>query len=1391
MPWLPERHLIPRLVGLSTTLWLCCKVGSWVRGLGRLGSLLLRLLRPGRLWRCPDYGHLLMVPLYPGNPPSTEAAQGAQRLAEEALQLGGPEALQRLGEAVLLNPTDAQLYLARAKLSSKVQALDDAEMCVSIDAKSAEGWLEKGKAELALSRSIDAAQSFTAGLQLAPEDPQLQRYAALRAEPTPNILQQFKDLFFTARLGLENLFRTLEDPTKTNDAFVESNAAVLDTQLGLLAQTLHVNTCVLFDSSRLCDAYEQIVRACAQLVSNAPASFSRRLQHAENIVEGLSLALRIGWHIHHGIAKHAATALIVLATSPGAAEPLRRLAVRQLLGGLLRWLLDARPEPDREEGEEICGCNCPVPWKAAACFLERLFEPGRPQALVQQECENWPDTVQLCQWLTLSVRDYHATPLGLVALLQFPKVAQQAMRSLAKVDFFIAPHIFGEDFGEDDLEDESEGPEDLDPDLPWWRAAQMSRQPRAWRHVRFLEAAAQANDATGGSASSAGPVPVPAAPFGAQVPGLDVEGRDASMLRWIPDPPPPPPQRLGEWLMNSLGYLFLFIEGDALFTVYACRALQALAKADPEGDGESRLLRGLWLGVPLLSKLSLAACTNTAALDLLHCLLGAKCPSARAGLRSAVRSLAMALATEDGAREDAAGTADMAAANFSPGAPEALLPPDAPMREDLGDMPNNLLLTHDDDLVPSWAEFHHELFQELACPNSRDGSSTPDLVTLANFETKASLLAEHATVHAVASDSERTVRYTCSAVPAAWNRSMLSIDVDTGEASTPEPWQTASAQRLKVFHDDGCAVGSDEYVQDTRKQNKAVLMSRRSIRSSHKVHNWAQAVASAEEAGAGVVVVFNDLDALEPFRMGLFGEKLPNIPAFMVSGKDGQALCAARDCDILIVRSVLTSSSTTPPWPLAGGRLADIAQAWSLLEAISDHDGELEELLQRMSVPEKRVWMTRRLVRHHRHQAEGEELEPALAFVEADRWLAPEKQLEALRQQFREQTGLGAPDVCGEFEVRFRGEQGVGSAVAREWMDLIAREAFLQPKLRLLRSFDQRQTFWPDAAAPFCNSCWKMDYEILGCLVGLALWQNCTLDLPLHPHVCALLFGFPEGKISTSLADMDPDLQKNKVDWLLANSLEQLGIDLSFSDPLGVEEESEGGEPLPALVRADDRLAGAETESCVLRRVGAAEVALADEDTVTDQNKELFVSRLVEWRLQQSVSLQVEAMAKGLSKVLPASLRQEMHSLLTPLEIAQLLSGLGSLSVDDWESHSVCTHGLSKESPVVQWFWQVVRGWAKEEEAMLPQLLQFVTGSARVPVGGFSELVGFNGAKHAFTLAGASHLSPQALPVAHTCICTLDMPPYTDFETMRHKMTQMLRLGRAHFDEGAGQAGQE
>jgi len=519
---------------------------------------------------------------------------------------------------------------------------------------------------------------------------------------------------------------------------------------------------------------------------------------------------------------------------------------------------------------------------------------------------------------------------------------------------------------------------------------------------------------------------------------------------------------------------------------------------------------------------------------------------------------------------------------------------------------------------------------------------------------------------------------------------------------------------------------------------------------------------------------------------------------------------------------------------------------------------ELQALLNRMSVPEKRVWLQRRLVRHHRSQQapDGGLVEPPLAFVEGDRSLPPAGQIAAIRQQLVERIGLGSDDLCGEFEVRFKDEQGVGSAVLREWMDIVAREAFLHPQQRLLRSYDRHQTFWPDPAAPFCNPQWQMDFEALGRLLGLALWQSCTLDLPLHPRACAFLFGFPREDAviafdmtgrsaeaaaakAAALEEVDEDLYRSKVKWLLAHPVAELGFELPFTDPLGVSEDqstpSESGrgagsgaetvsssssssspppllpsvpstaeplkepptvEPLPAVVRLRDRLPGNERSfpGKKLLKVGASEVALDGADgqrQVTDENKAEFVEVLAAWRTFGAIECQIEAMGRGLRAVVPEAILDELRGLLQPAEISQLLSGLGEIDVEDWQRHAAYTHGFAPDSDLVVWFWRTVRGWAAtaEEKGRLPQLLQFVTGSARVPVGGFSELVGFNGAKHPFTLSKGTHLTPQSLPMAHACICTLDLPPYEDFETCREKLTQMLAMGRSHFDEAAGRGG--
>ncbi|CAK0893995.1 unnamed protein product [Prorocentrum cordatum] len=613
----------------------------------------------------------------------------------------------------------------------------------------------------------------------------------------------------------------------------------------------------------------------------------------------------------------------------------------------------------------------------------------------------------------------------------------------------------------------------------------------------------------------------------------------------------------------------------------------------------------------------------------------------------------------------------------------------------------------EDESVPSWAEFYHQLASELS--TSRGGD--PELVTLANFDTTARLLVERAAVQilppggtdAEGADGPRVLE--CVAVPAAWNRLL-------GE-------QAVGRLRLQHPPEEPEEIGSPAYLSDSRKRGAVVLLSRRSIRHSPHVQNWAQAVSAAAEAGAVAAVVFNNLDNTEPFRMGLFGESVPSIPAFMVGAADGAALgvAASLGCDVVVDGSGLQHSGPTddagapPPWPLIGGRLpVDIAQAWSLLEVLSAHEpgvhGELEALLGRMGVPEKRVWLTRRLVRHHRakQSPDGGITDPPLAFVECDRSLPPAAQLAAIRQQMCEETGLGSADICGEFEVRFKGEQGVGSAVQREWMDTIAHEAFLHPSLRLLRSHDGRQTFWPDAAAPFCNPQWQLDFEALGRLVGLALWHSCTLDLPLHPRVCALLFGFGRPAGAASLADVDPELQRSKVEWLLSHSVEELGIDLPFSDPIANDDAREDagaaccGKPadrpeqkaerLPPFVRRSDRLPGSVRSwpGEPLKLAGASEVMLHDGDEeeklVSDENKDQFVEALVDWRLFGSVEPQAAAMARGLAEVVPEPVLVELRALLSPVEVAQLLSGLGELSVDDWEKHAAYAMDLTRESEV-------------------------------------------------------------------------------------------------------------
>ena len=67
-----------------------------------------------------------------------------------------------------------------------------------------------------------------------------------------------------------------------------------------------------------------------------------------------------------------------------------------------------------------------------------------------------------------------------------------------------------------------------------------------------------------------------------------------------------------------------------------------------------------------------------------------------------------------------------------------------------------------------------------------------------------------------------------------------------------------------------------------------------------------------------------------------------------------------------------------------------------------------------------------------------------------------------------------------------------------------------------------------------------------------------------------------------------------------------------------------------------------------------------------------------------------------------------------------MIGGLGKIDLDDWKQHTRLKH-CTHESSIVRWFWRAVEEFDEEKRA---RLLQFVTGSSRVPLQGFKALQG-------------------------------------------------------------------
>ena len=172
-------------------------------------------------------------------------------------------------------------------------------------------------------------------------------------------------------------------------------------------------------------------------------------------------------------------------------------------------------------------------------------------------------------------------------------------------------------------------------------------------------------------------------------------------------------------------------------------------------------------------------------------------------------------------------------------------------------------------------------------------------------------------------------------------------------------------------------------------------------------------------------------------------------------------------------------------------------------------------------------------------------------------------------------------------------------------------------------------------------------------------------------------------------------------------------------------------------------------------------------------------------------------------------------------ELELVIGGLGKIDLQDWKTNTRLKH-CTVETPQVKnlflkqistnviiaqvvWFWNIVGSYSEEMRA---RLLQFVTGSSRVPLQGFKALqvcrsgirdlisiyfrhrdplelldLGFSlftlwmltpaiSPKH--TPASIGAISPSSRLISHRPLFRLDLPPYPSEEKMMDKLTQAV-----------------
>ncbi|CAH2232624.1 jg6579 [Pararge aegeria aegeria] len=324
-----------------------------------------------------------------------------------------------------------------------------------------------------------------------------------------------------------------------------------------------------------------------------------------------------------------------------------------------------------------------------------------------------------------------------------------------------------------------------------------------------------------------------------------------------------------------------------------------------------------------------------------------------------------------------------------------------------------------------------------------------------------------------------------------------------------------------------------------------------------------------------------------------------------------------------------------------------------------------------------------------------------------------------------------ALDLKKQLVVEFEGEQGIDEGgVSKEFFQLVVEQIF-NPDYGMFTQRQDEVTVWFNPTSFETEA----QFTLIGIVLGLAIYNNIILAVNFPMVVYRKLMG-KKGSFE-DLADWNSTLYNGLKDMLeyTENDLEETYYQtfrICYTDVFGnnlFHDLKENG----------------------------------DDVFVTQENKREFVDLYADFLLNKSVETQFKAFRRGFVMVTDES---QLGTLFRPEEVETLVCGSKNFDFNELEKSTEYDGGYTSESQTIKDFWSIVHSLSLEDKR---KLLQFTTGSDRVPVGGLSHLklvIARNGPDCA------------RLPTAHTCFNVLLLPEYENKEKLEDRLMKAISYSK-------------